>query len=741
MEKASKFYDRFGHLLLGLAAFLLIAFTLFSADQIGLSDDGSFDRVMDASSIQRTEAHDRFVYVSGYKMVLRGEGDLEQIQNLLFSDEHVDSYPSIHLLFVRVSAFGNYIYNKISGADPALYRMGILGMLYILCYSFAISRLFRSFYMKNRIADGICKALLLIVLCDTGYTAYFNSFYSEPVQMIGFVLMAAGCLRILSAPQLGFGDVVWMVLAAMLYGWSNFDNLPLTPLVIIVFSVIAFSKCRHVAILQLLAVTLTAIVGLFLLVPEGIRMESHYNAVFNGVLYDTPEEQQREFLQDLELPDKYAALAGTGAAMGQGENMLASAEFQQDFQHITTAKLFLFYMKHPGQLLKLADAAVQSSGFLRPWNLSNYSGAFPRFTQTHRFSLWSDLRVQLGFDNTVANILLVLLFIGLFLVLQRRRGKLLQVRLRMQSVLCILSVAVVLLYCLLSPVIRNGAQDLSRHLFAYAQMMDLLLFSVLFMAVHLCCTLPVRRMLPGLAGGLLTILIVTAAPMIRNTDSVAAQEAVHEVLEPGAHVQLGTWNAKPLVWQAVSEEEGVFELLSCEGLGERAFSAENGIGSNYWPDSLLREWLNGEFLGAFTATEKALISGAGTENEFLLPDGHAAQAIGGSNELCGTNIPSLAAKAYDKAMYGKTDDLVYLPDIALISALSEKQEIALQNSYWLETPCASDGSMLRAVYPDGYIYFRDTGELADVRPVVRVRPCDILSGSGSDEDPFILNLT
>lgn len=740
MEKARGLYDRFGHLLLGLLALILVVFTLFGGDEIGLSDNGDFNRVIRASSIRKTDVQSRFVYVSGYELELQGESGLEQMGNLLFSGENVERYPSVHLLFVRVSAAGNFVYNKLTGADPALYRLGILGLLYALCYGFALSRLFRSFHIANRAADAVCKLLLLAVLCDSAYTAYFNSFYSEPVQIIGFVLMAAGCLRILSVPKPGLTDALWMSLAAILYGWSKFANLPVALLVITVFSVIAFSRGRHVGVFQLMAVSLTAVIGLFLLIPDWMSFETNYNAVFFGALYDTSEEQQREYLRDLGLPEDYTELAETNAYVRRVQDTLKAAEFQESFQHISKTRLLLFYAKHPAQLIKLGDIAIKNSGFLRPYYLSNYSGAYPRFTQTHRLSFWSDLRVKMGFDGALANLLLVLLFAVMFLLLQKRREKRLEVKLRLQTACGILCVIGILLYCLLVPVISNGAGDVSKHMFAYAQMMDLVFFGVLFMGADLCCGVSVRNMLPGLAGGLLAVLIVAAAPVLRYADTVRAEGAVHEALEEGAYVQLGTMDGKPLVWQAVSEENGVFELLCVKSVGERIFSLEGEFGSNYWPDSELRKWLNGEFLRSFTEAETAAISAAGGENAFLLSGEYEAFAAGGASDFYCMHIPSLAANGYEKAVFGKADDLVYLPDIAMISSLSESQEIGGRNSYWLETPYYSNGSMLRAVFPDGYIYFRDAAQKADVRPVVRMQNGDVLSGDGSLADPFILDL-
>ena len=59
----------------------------------------------------------------------------------------------------------------------------------------ALLALFSSFRLPRVWADLGAKSLVLLVFCDVGYTAYFHSFYGEPLQTVGLLLMAAFGLR------------------------------------------------------------------------------------------------------------------------------------------------------------------------------------------------------------------------------------------------------------------------------------------------------------------------------------------------------------------------------------------------------------------------------------------------------------------------------------------------------------------------------------------------------------------
>ena len=236
--------DRIQPYLLGAAALLLALCILFAGGEIGLSDNGDFSRVMRASSIARTVDDSRFVYISEYRIVLQDRSAAENVFGILFGSEGVNVYPSIQLLFTRVSVVLNLIVNKLSGAPMTTYRLGVLGVLYAVCYAAALELLFRQIHLRRRWMDWGVKLLLLLVLCDGDYLVYFNSFYGEALQIIAFVLVAAAAVRILSRRDCSVWDAVWAALACILYGWSKFANIPPAILLCLALEAILWRRSR-----------------------------------------------------------------------------------------------------------------------------------------------------------------------------------------------------------------------------------------------------------------------------------------------------------------------------------------------------------------------------------------------------------------------------------------------------------------------------------------------------------------
>ena len=68
-------------------------------------------------------------------MVFQGDSPLEKLTNLLFGLDGIGTYPSIHLVFMRLSLVGNLALNFLTGQELAVYHVQVLGAIYTLCWA------------------------------------------------------------------------------------------------------------------------------------------------------------------------------------------------------------------------------------------------------------------------------------------------------------------------------------------------------------------------------------------------------------------------------------------------------------------------------------------------------------------------------------------------------------------------------------------------------------------------------
>ena len=293
-------------------------------------------------------------------------------------------------------------------------------------------------------------------------------------------------------------------------------------------------------------------------------------------------------------------------------------------------------------------------------------------------------------------------------------------------------------YQFLIPTVTNGEGDLAKHMFAFAQFIDLLLLLLLaWLGYRLSVPDRVRRPAAVLAGGTAGALCLLLA--VPAGISLVRERLPHDNLEAGAYVQLGVWEGEPLLWQAVErQEDGSWLLLAAEAVDSRPFDRDGDLGSSRWSDSDLRAWLNGDFLtSAFDQSEQEmLVTGS---HRVLLSIADRSPADSGFNDFFAFHVPAYSDRGMEEAVAMDCTDAVRLPDIGLMASLS-RAGLLSGPPCWMDTPYFNNGSMVRILGADGYFYMRDAADIWGVRPVVTLAAGTELTGSGSVGDPFIPEL-
>ena len=725
-RKGVRRYRRWNGLLFGGLALIAVLCVLFAGEDVGLSNNGDFSRVMEACSLSYGDRIPSYTYVDTYTIDLSHDSWPANLRSILLGTQGLERYPSIHVALVRVSVAASLVVNKVMGWEMSTYHLGVLGVMYAVMYAAAIGLLCAQIRLRRVWQDVAVKLAAVLVLCDVGYVAYFNSFYGEGPEHVMLVFCAAMLLRALGREKPTPWDGLWCALAAVGYGWAKFFNIPLAILLVVAMEGVVFLRCgKYRRVLVTGAAAIAVLLAVWKAVPGWMDIETNYNAVFFGVVRGTDEDTARQYLTDLGLPEELADYRDTNYYMDGLLSELEGRGLRGAAESVGKGDLIRFYLTHPARLWEQVEVTALHCGMVRPYYLANYGEGYPLMSYTGRMSLWSGLRDWLALDTVWGNLAAFAAFAGLAVITWRKRVK------PAGLILPLLALAGALGYAFVLPVMLNGEGDFAKHMFAYIELVDLMLLACLALALDgaghggksgaVC---------PALGGALALALILP--PAAGQASALWRANAAHDGLEPGACVVLGSCEGRELVWR-VTQVQGDSVTLLCEDAG--ILLPFDGAGDNDWRTSSLREWLNGAFLEGFAPDERALLQSQA--HELLLTNRFRGEAEAGEVDFSCSHIAVLAARDAPRAWRMTVEDTVSLPDIALAARLAAEGN-GLRDDCWLETPYCPSSNLVRRMGEDGHIYFAPAETARSVRPEVAVALTEPVSGRGSPGDPFRL---
>lgn len=705
----------------GALALVIVLLTLFAGETIGLSNNGDFARVMGASSLSFGEALPSHTYVDTYVIDLSHGSAGANLSAILFGGEGLDAYPSLHIALVRLSVAVELVVNKVMGWEMSTYHLATLGVLHALLYAAAIWFLYRQVNLKRVWADALLKAAGLFVLCDVGYTAYFNSFYSEGLEHIMLVFSAGALVRAFTRKTPTGWDALWCALAALGYGWAKFFNIPVAILLAAVGGGAVFLRSKKRLALAAGGGAIFALLAVWAVVPGWMDAQTNYNALFFGILRDVDRPTAQEYLADMGLPAELADFRDTNYYMDYVWPQLESRGLRQAAESIGKGDLLKFYLTHPKRLAHQANLTAQHCGMVRPFYLANYGGEHPAMSFTSRMSGWSALRDALALDTLWGNLAAVAACLALAAAAWRKRTKPVWLALGLLTLLGALG------YTFLLPVMLNGEGDFAKHMFAYIELLDLVMLGTFALCLQggteSAAPTWLRR---GVGAALAATLLLPVA--VGPLAGYFSARSSHDRVEPGAYVSLG---GRP--WRVVAVSQGEATLLAEDDLACAAF--DQG-GSNDWRTSSLRAWLNGGFVEEFfSAGEQALL--VERTHPLVLPNRFRTEAERGEVYFSCSHLARLAARDEDRAFQLDVTDTVTLPTTGTIAQLA-REGYDVSGDYWLETPYCPSTGMSRRLGEDGHVSLSPVDTVRGVRPMVTVAWTETADGDGSLDHPFVL---
>ena len=368
---------------------------------------------------------------------------------------------------------------------------------------------------------------------------------------------------------------------------------------------------------------------------------------------------------------------------------ITTDEFKRDFyDKVSKMDVALFYLRHPIRFAKKVAFSIENASCLKPLNCGNSETVSMYYS--NRYSIWSDLRVatKILYNPYIVPIIALIMtayavLIHMYLVRNKRQTN--EKRIYLISALYVLMAGLWINMCL--PVIGNGEADIMKHMFLFANCMDILFASIIIGIVNM----QKRNRIVTISVLVVTVLLLQIEP-------------------PKKTVEFGSYNGKKIKWEIMNEyDDGTVEMVTKKCIDKLPFDYEN----NMWETSYIRNWLNSDFIKEFTLEELSALQS--NRNEVMLTYNDRGLAVSGDHTH------------YWSATVGEVNDLsetaykYYVDDIVYIPTLEMMKEIDVNGSYWILCPYGGNDRMQRYMTNDGFVLHTNVDNVQGVRAAVRVK--------------------
>lgn len=469
-----------------LIAILIVIGVLFVKPEVGVADQGDFDRIMHISGLSLLESDENNPNFVRFYNYIVPEYQINKISKIPKTIKGCSLSYFIVLSDNISKLFGQNVFKTQN-----------LAIIYSVLYVIAFIIVLKSINIKDNLKLAIVSTLVVFIFFDGNYLIWFNSLYGESLMIITFSLFIASVLSYIHYKYVAKRNehimlkIVLILISALLFLGSKLQVITSLPFILFLVIKITWDNRRYLSKLNL--VTLCICIYVLIIYPLGICSNSdnlckdtEYNSVFYGVLNGS--ETPRQDLIDLDLNPDMSVEAGKHSYLDTNEYVkyipgteITNEEF---YSKVSNSKLAKFYLTHPVRLFEgmkyTAGKAFYTSTSLGKCSQSYSETPVVKFK---RFTFWSYIREHL-FPKSLYFIALIYVIISLYTVKKYFNNKW-NLELR-NKILLLWVVMLIGIFQFPMPFVGNGMADTAKQLFLFNFIFDgLLLFIISYALIKI----------------------------------------------------------------------------------------------------------------------------------------------------------------------------------------------------------------------------------------------------------------
>lgn len=449
-----------------IGVLIITVIALFTAPYVGMADNGDFFRIIYSNGL--------YFNLPDYDSQYFGYF-VKQFGIYQYYNENSSMLVSSQSLFIKLAIGVNKLF-----FSKEVFDIRFQAAIYLVLYVAAVYLLIEAVTCRMSRRRGMVTAVIAIVIFgDTGYTAYFNSFFGESIVMITMLFMFASWLLLYRGRYNDYAMLAVFLISTLILTTSKQQNAPVGMVIsLFALSLIWIRRERLFRWLTIAAAVLMMITGVatYLNISKEFVNINQYHAMTRGVMMqsDNPETALKSF----GINEQYAILRENTYYDQYGTVDVKSDILEKDFySQYGFVSVLKYYLANPAQMGSILDTAAKSAYTIKPAAMGNYEkSAGKEFrAQSHFFTLYSMLKEKLA-PRTFAFILLwMAVIIGIFTPSFVTAAKAGNFR-GLQRLLLIIATMLVGLSGIFVSIIGAGDADIAKHEFLFTLSFDLVTF-------------------------------------------------------------------------------------------------------------------------------------------------------------------------------------------------------------------------------------------------------------------------
>ncbi|MDQ6421577.1 hypothetical protein RB620_19300 [Paenibacillus sp. LHD-117] len=453
-------------LLAAVSVGMIASFALFVPPYVGMADNGDFFRIIYGNGLY-FNAPDYDGQYFGYFV--------KEYGILRYFNENGDALFSSQSLFIRLAL----LLNKIL-YSPERFDIRIQAAVYVLLHMAAVYLLVEGVTWRTPRKLGYPIALLAVfIFGDTGYTAYFNSFYGESVILIMALTIAASGLLLVRKRYNDYTMLAMFAISALLLTTSKQQNAPVGVMAAVMGLILVYvrkNKSYRAFAAFACAILLLSGIATYALIPRQFVTINQYHAMTRGALLlsENPEATLRAFGID----EQYAIL--TGSIYYEQYTTIDTDSpllFEPFYDRYGFVSLLAYYMTHPDQGIEMIHLAARHAFDIHPQAMGNFErSAGMAFGQhTAFFTGYSTMKAALAPKTFGFIALWMLIVTGLYLpsFVSSARAKRLRGAIKLPMIVGLMFIG---LSGIVVSIVGAGDADLAKHEFLFTVVFDIVTF-------------------------------------------------------------------------------------------------------------------------------------------------------------------------------------------------------------------------------------------------------------------------